>query len=406
MKPFFSFLFLLLSISVCAQQQQSSPNTYTQTEVDLKLQIQQKEVERLQKDFVTLQHTISQQKEQIQESINRQEQYVRLQDKKIDWLLGFMGIWATLISIGVAVMIYRLTRKTEKSEKKVEKELEETVRLKKEIEKEKNAIEEIKQKTEDYLKEIEKNKATSDEIKQKAEDSLKEIEGNKEASYEALQDIRKKQPSELSTDEKQKVETQVEKIKETKTEAQYTAEDWFWKAYDAQTKNELNDLEEARLYYKKATELNPNYADAYNNWGIALSSLGRIKGDEELFKQSIEKYKKATELNPAYADAYNNWGTALLFLGTMKKDIALRAEEIKTLLLKAETIKEGRGSYNLACLHSLLGDKNESLAWLEKSLLHNRKNREDIEKDDDFANIKDTSEFKALLDKYFQKEKQ
>jgi len=78
-KLLFSLLFLLLSFSICAQQQKSINNIYTQTEVDLKLQLQQKEVESLQEKFEELQ---KQQKEQLKESIDRQEKYIQLIDTK------------------------------------------------------------------------------------------------------------------------------------------------------------------------------------------------------------------------------------------------------------------------------------------------------------------------------------
>ncbi len=66
--------------------------------------------------------------------------------------------------------------------------------------------------------------------------------------------------------------------------------------------------------YKEATELNPNYYQAYNNWGGLLFSLAEIKGREEakeLYNEAIKKYKKAIELNPNHPQAYNNWGASL-----------------------------------------------------------------------------------------------
>ncbi len=60
--------------------------------------------------------------------------------------------------------------------------------------------------------------------------------------------------------------------------------------------------EEAMKDYDKAIELNPQYAEAYNNRGIAKAELGR---NEEAMKD----YDKAIELNPQYAEAYNNRGS-------------------------------------------------------------------------------------------------
>jgi len=279
-------------------------------------------------------------------------------------------------------------QKTKESEKEVKTELEKIAQLKKEIETERGVVEKIKHEAEACLT--------------KTETCLAKIEKNTEKSDELLNVMESKHISELSLEEKQELKEEVDETDKTKPMAKYTSTDWFLKALDAQEKNELD---EACIYYKKAIELKPDYAPAYNNWGSALFDLGKIKEDEELFVQSIEKYKKAIELEPDFVLAYNGCGVSLYDLGKIKGDTTLYKEEIESLLLKAEDIKEGSGSYNLACLYSLLGDKNNALKWLDKDLQHNpnKRTRQSIENDDDFANIKDTPEFKYLLNKYFQK---
>ncbi len=61
---------------------------------------------------------------------------------------------------------------------------------------------------------------------------------------------------------------------------------------------------EACKEYQRATEKDPNYVYAYNNWGLALANLKK-------YDEAIEKYQKAIEKDPNYVDAYNNWGLAL-----------------------------------------------------------------------------------------------
>ena len=65
-----------------------------------------------------------------------------------------------------------------------------------------------------------------------------------------------------------------------------------------------NDVEGAIEKYKQAIEVDPNYAVAYNSWGVAL----RVKGDPD---GAIDKYDRATKIDPNYAVAYNSWGVAL-----------------------------------------------------------------------------------------------
>ena len=55
--------------------------------------------------------------------------------------------------------------------------------------------------------------------------------------------------------------------------------------------------------FRKAIELDPKYADAYNNLGNALR--GQKKLDE-----AIAAYRKAIELDPKYANAHNNLAMA------------------------------------------------------------------------------------------------
>jgi tetratricopeptide (TPR) repeat protein len=81
-------------------------------------------------------------------------------------------------------------------------------------------------------------------------------------------------------------------------------------------------FKESFVRYQKAVELNPNDDSIYNNWGISIKDLAKIKEGAEkeiLFKKSFEKYQKATELNPTEGDAYNNWGVAYAELANIKK---------------------------------------------------------------------------------------
>ena len=62
----------------------------------------------------------------------------------------------------------------------------------------------------------------------------------------------------------------------------------------------------------KGIELNPFFANAYCNLGLALQGKGHLD-------EAINHYQKAIELNPSSGDAYYNLGLAL-----QKKDILMR----------------------------------------------------------------------------------
>ena len=51
--------------------------------------------------------------------------------------------------------------------------------------------------------------------------------------------------------------------------------------------------------YDKAIALNPNYALAYNNRGVAYSNKGEVN-------RAIADYRKALEIDPYYSTPKNN----------------------------------------------------------------------------------------------------
>jgi tetratricopeptide (TPR) repeat protein len=75
-------------------------------------------------------------------------------------------------------------------------------------------------------------------------------------------------------------------------------------------------------HYNQAIEIDPNYADAWNNKGIALRNLRK-------FKEAIYCCDMAIMINPNYADAWNNKGVSLGKLGKYKEAIESYDRDIK-----------------------------------------------------------------------------
>jgi len=69
-------------------------------------------------------------------------------------------------------------------------------------------------------------------------------------------------------------------------------------------------LDAAVAEYRKALQINPDYATAHNSLGKALAEQGRNDA-------AVVEYRTAIELNPDYADAHNNLGVILADRGRL-----------------------------------------------------------------------------------------
>ncbi|MGA3081478.1 MAG: tetratricopeptide repeat protein [Terracidiphilus sp.] len=80
-------------------------------------------------------------------------------------------------------------------------------------------------------------------------------------------------------------------------EKELTAQQWAERGFDAV------DLDEKLRFYNEAIRLNPDYAVAFNNRGVARYRKGDLEG-------ALKDCNEAIRLNPDYADAFNNRGNA------------------------------------------------------------------------------------------------
>jgi tetratricopeptide (TPR) repeat protein len=63
--------------------------------------------------------------------------------------------------------------------------------------------------------------------------------------------------------------------------------------------NRLGRAQDAIDQYSIALQLDPDYAEAYNNLGVALANQGR-------FDEAIEQFSAALKIYPGYANARQN----------------------------------------------------------------------------------------------------
>ena len=106
---------------------------------------------------------------------------------------------------------------------------------------------------------------------------------------------------------------------------------------------DLGKLPEAEPLYRKAIELNPDYAIAHSNLGLVLKDLDNLEEAELSFR-------KAIELKPDFAFAHNNLGIILKNFG--------KSQEAELSLRKAIELNPNfaEAYYNLSLIELLKGD--------------------------------------------------
>ena len=116
-----------------------------------------------------------------------------------------------------------------------------------------------------------------------------------------------------------------------------------------------------------------------------------------LYWESFEKYQQATQIKPDFYEAYYNWGVALTELAQLK--FGSEAEKLYNEAFEnyQQAIKNGGKFYILACLYAIRNKKEEALKYLERSLSRNEVSVEMVEKDKRWDGLRDDSDFKRIL---------
>jgi len=122
--------------------------------------------------------------------------------------------------------------------------------------------------------------------------------------------------------------------------------------------------------YTRAIELNPNFAEAENNLGVALRASARLEDATTAFREAIR-------LSPDFPEAHNNLANALLVAGKFEQS-AIHSR--RALSLKPDY---AQALANLGIAQRELGELTESLISLRHSL---RLHPDDPETQNNLAN--------------------
>ncbi|MBW2364221.1 MAG: tetratricopeptide repeat protein [Deltaproteobacteria bacterium] len=151
----------------------------------------------------------------------------------------------------------------------------------------------------------------------------------------------------------------------------------------------LGDYDRAIRDFTRAIEKEKNYVFAYAERGLAWEK----KGSHE---KALADYDKAIEINPQYVKAIKYRATTWQAMGEYAKAID---DYNKVIELDPE---DSEAFYQIGCIYSIQKDKKDALQYLELALENGYQDFESIENDPVWDDVKESSEFKELIQKYKQ----
>lgn len=152
---------------------------------------------------------------------------------------------------------------------------------------------------------------------------------------------------------------------------------------------ETGRIREALLDIDKAIKIEPNN-------GALKYNLGVFYQQQQKYTQAAEAYSEALAINPLYYEAMANLSGTLIRLNIGKKPEKIK----KAIELAIKAAEKTNMLYIIACTNALLQNKTESLHWLQEALKRKEVTVEHVQKDRDFASLREDEDFKALLAKF------
>ncbi|MFQ5662499.1 MAG: protein kinase [Terriglobia bacterium] len=152
-------------------------------------------------------------------------------------------------------------------------------------------------------------------------------------------------------------------------------------------------LGEAARLFEQACRVNPEDYQAPLLLGMVYSGLGRKAEAEGAYRRGLQVAEEYMELHPDDARALYLGAGALCQLGERG-----RSSEWARRALAMDPEDSGL-LYNIACVYSLLGETEEAIDCLEKSITSGMGQKEWIENDPDLDALRRHPRFEALLER-------
>jgi len=148
--------------------------------------------------------------------------------------------------------------------------------------------------------------------------------------------------------------------------------------------HDLGRREEAIESYRRAIELDPDYASPHTMLGALYETQGRLE-------EALREHRRAVELQPENSMRHASLASVLHKMG--------RAEEAAEHLAQARQLLPPDDNYIRACLESIAGNVEAALEHLAQALAQAPGHRAWAARDPDLAWISDDPRFQALVEK-------
>jgi len=137
---------------------------------------------------------------------------------------------------------------------------------------------------------------------------------------------------------------------------------------------------------------------AHLKQGMSYVSIAKNATSKSVFNENLDnaiaEFSNAINKDPNYAEAYSNRAVAYMLQKKNNKalDDLKKAKEIKP---DSATIR-----YNLASVHSLMGNTDYGLDELDAALSKGFNDYDSLRKDPDISNLRKSKEFQQILEKH------
>jgi tetratricopeptide (TPR) repeat protein len=120
----------------------------------------------------------------------------------------------------------------------------------------------------------------------------------------------------------------------------------------------LGRVEEAIAAYRRGLELDPNSAYAHNNLGVLYDKQGQ-------YDLAIEMFEKALRIEPTNPAAQKNLANARQNRGVIQEREAQTAAGLKQIEARP---KDPKAAYEMARIYAVQGRASQAIEWLTKAL--------------------------------------